>query len=129
MRTDSTGYVRATRLAVLLLFTALTGCGSNPSGVSSSSVSSVVINSSRSSIAVGQTLQLSAVALNSSGVPVVGATYDWTSSNTSVATISAQGVVKGIAVGVSTIRAASSGVSGTLEVTVDAGGVTNLVPI
>lgn len=61
-------------------------------------------------------------------MPVPGATYAWTSSNASVATVSQQGLVAGVALGVTTITATSGTVAGTLELSVAAGGVTNLVP-
>lgn len=128
MRTDPGRSRRAARLGLFLLSAALTGCGSDSTGTSAFAISSVVVAAPRSTVGVGKTVQLSAVALNRSGVPVPGATYVWTSSNASVATVSQQGLVTGVALGVTTITATSGTVAGTLELSVAAGGVTNFVP-
>jgi len=75
---------------------------------------SISVTPKTSSIAVGQTLQLTATATPGSVSP----TYVWSSSNTSVATVSQSGVVTGIATGNATIAASASGISGTATVAV-----------
>ena len=66
----------------------------------------------------GATLQLSAMAVDALGSMVEGAAPVWTSSDPAAATVSAEGLVTGIAEGMSVITATVSSVSGTTDVTV-----------
>jgi hypothetical protein len=75
---------------------------------------SISVTPKTSSIVVGQTEQLTATPTPGNVSP----TYDWTSSNTSVATVSSSGVVTGKDAGSVTITASASGVSGAATVTV-----------
>ena len=75
---------------------------------------SISVTPKMSSINVGQTVQLTATATPGSISP----TYDWTSSNQSVATVSSSGLVTGTGAGSATITASASGISGTATVTV-----------
>jgi len=61
---------------------------------------------------------LQALTLDADGGALTGRAIVWTSSNTSVATVSAQGVVTGIAAGAATVTATSDGRSGQSAVTV-----------
>jgi uncharacterized protein YjdB len=82
-------------------------------------VASVGVTPASVSLPVGTSTTLSAVAKDSSGAIVSGAPITWTSSNTSVASVSASGVVSALAVGAAVITAASNnGMSGTSSVTV-----------
>jgi uncharacterized protein YjdB len=66
--------------------------------------------------------QEGAVALTATviagGVPAVGRTVTWSTSNAAVATVSSSGVVAGLTNGTATITATSEGVSGTTQITV-----------
>src|SRR5207249_1403422 len=52
------------------------------------------------------------------GTALSGRTVTWASSNTSMATVSSSGLVKGVAAGTATITATSEGKAGTAAVTV-----------
>ena len=56
---------------------------------------------------VGDTISLSAVALNPLGLAVPSGAVTWSSTNTSVAEIDAAGLVSAVGVGTAEIRAAS----------------------
>lgn len=112
-------FTRPTRLLPFLtLFTMPLACNGDPAGTVSLPVAFVTISATRTNVAVGKTLGLSAVALNQNGVPVVGATYQWSSSSPSVATVSREGLVTGVAVGSVTITATAAGVAGVIDLVV-----------
>ena len=81
-------------------------------------VASVTVTPNPASVAVGQTLQLTATPKNAAGSVLVGLTITWTSSNTARARVNASGVVTGVATGSVTIRAATGGRTGSSSVTV-----------
>src|SRR5690606_38534467 len=62
--------------------------------------------------------RFSATVRSADGRALSGREVTWSSSNLSVATVNAQGVVTGVAEGVATIRATSEGQTGTASVTV-----------
>ncbi|MEX2284966.1 MAG: Ig-like domain-containing protein [Gemmatimonadota bacterium] len=70
------------------------------------------------SIAVGGSVQLSAVAYDAAGNALSGTNLIWSTVNSSVATVNAQGMVQGISAGSATIRATASNRSGTVTVVV-----------
>jgi DNA/RNA endonuclease G (NUC1)/uncharacterized protein YjdB len=71
-------------------------------------------------VQVDNTVSLAASALDANG-QASPTTYTWSSSNDAVATVSATGIVTGIAVGGATITATSAnGIAGTASVTVTA---------
>ena len=86
--------------------------------VTQSPVSSVTVSPTSSSIGIGSTTQLSATLLDADGNPVAGSTVAWTSSNTSIATVSASGVVTGVAFGSVNIVATVGGVQSSAVVDV-----------
>ena len=75
---------------------------------------SISVTPSAASIAVGQTMQLTATKSPSSA----SATIVWATSNASVATVSGSGLVTGVAVGSATVSASSGTVSGSSAITV-----------
>lgn len=81
-------------------------------------VASVVIVPNPFSVAVGRTLQLTAMPRAKDGSPLTGRAVTWSSSDTAIAMVSASGVVTGIATGTATITSTSEAVSGTASVTV-----------
>jgi len=99
------------------------GCGGGsdvtapPSG---RPVASVAVTPSPTSVAVAQTLQLTAVTKASDGSTLTGRTVTWATSNPAIATVSATGLVTGVAVGTVTVTATSEKVSGTATVAVTA---------
>src|SRR5439155_18385142 len=70
------------------------------------------------SMTVGQTTQLIATARDANGAVLTGRPVSWSSSNTAIAAVSAQGVVTAVIAGNTTITATSEGKSGTAALTV-----------
>ena len=81
-------------------------------------VSAVTVTPAAVSLVVGDTTSLSATLTDSSGSVLVGRAIDWSSSDASVATVLATGLVRAVAAGTATITATSEGHSGTAVVTV-----------
>ena len=81
-------------------------------------VSLVRVTPGSATIAVSSSITLQAEALDASGAPVLGRPITWTSSNETIAIVSATGIVAGIAPGSVTISAAIDGRTGTAAITV-----------
>ena len=85
-------------------------------------VANVAVSPALATIAMGETIQLTAQLTDSDGNTLTGRVVDWSSSNTDVATVSpgglVAGVVDGVDDGIATITATSEGIEGTSEVTV-----------
>jgi hypothetical protein len=79
---------------------------------------SVRVDPSQNNIAIGDQVQLSATALNSSHVGVPGRSFAWISSDDAVASVSSAGLVTAKAEGRVIIAANTGGVVGTAEVVV-----------
>src|SRR4029077_6548950 len=62
-------------------------------------VASVVVSPATATVAVGQTVQLTATPEDSSGAPLTGRLITWATSNAGVATVNGSGVVGGVASG------------------------------
>jgi len=96
-------------------------------------VASVAVSPASPSIAVGQTVQLAAVTQEAAGNVLTGRTVTWTTSNSSVASVSASGLLTGVTIGTATITATSEGVASTAATTVTApanpGTVTDLAVV
>ncbi len=93
--------------------------------VTSVAVNSVTVSPAPASVPQGQTVQLTATAKDANGTPLTGRTITltgrtitWSSSNTSVATVNASGLVSGVVAGSATITATSEGQSGSSAITV-----------
>src|SRR5207244_516396 len=76
-------------------------------------VASVEVTPPSASVQAGQTVQLTGTPRDAGGNPLSGRTVTWSSSNTSVATVSNSGLVSGVTPGTATITATSEGKSGT----------------
>src|SRR5947207_12584475 len=81
-------------------------------------VGSVEVTPATASVQAGQTVQLTATPRDAGGNPLSGRAVTWSSSNTTVATVSNSGLVSGVTPGSATITATSEGKSGTSSVTV-----------
>src|SRR5437870_5688576 len=108
--------------------------GTSAMTVTNVPVASVTVSPAAVSLTVGQTIQLAAVTKDANGTALSGRTVTWTTSNSTVATVSASGLVTGVAAGTATITATSEGVAGTAASTVTApvsnpGTVTNLAVV
>jgi hypothetical protein len=116
-------------LLILALAVGCTGFFVNPT------VSTITIDPPDPSVSVGYTTSLTAAGTDSNGdaltltggTSCTGTTVCWSSSDTSVATISTGGALKGISAGTATITAASGTASATTTATVTLSNVTNIV--
>jgi glucose/arabinose dehydrogenase len=81
-------------------------------------VAQVTVEAPASTVAVGDSVQLQAVALDADGNALEDRTVEWASANTDVATVSATGLVTGRSAGEARISATVEAVSGTLAITV-----------
>ena len=79
---------------------------------------SVSVTPAADTLAVGDTLRLSAEARYADGRVVAGAQFSWSSSDPTVATVDDSGLVTGVAVGEVTIRASLDSASGSALVRV-----------
>jgi trimeric autotransporter adhesin len=94
------------------------------------SLSSIFITPASATIAVTNTVQLTATGIYSDGSQnkIQGENVGWTSAETNIATVTSPGgLVTGVATGTSTITASSQGVSATASVTVTPSNITSLV--
>lgn len=81
-------------------------------------VASVVVTPATVSMRVGVSAPLQALTLDVEGVTLTGRAIVWASSNTTVATVNAQGAVTGVTPGAATVTATSEGRTGQAAVTV-----------
>jgi uncharacterized protein YjdB len=81
-------------------------------------VASVSVTPTSATIQPGATTQLAATTLDSAGNTLTGRSVTWSSSNTSVATVSSSGLVTAIAAGTAQVSATSEGKSGNSAITV-----------
>ncbi|HVH68406.1 MAG TPA: Ig-like domain-containing protein, partial [Gemmatimonadales bacterium] len=81
-------------------------------------VASVVLSPATASVGVGATVQLTATPKDQSGNSLSGRTITWASSAPALASVSATGLVTGLAAGTVTITATSEGQTGSATVTV-----------
>src|SRR5207302_655296 len=83
-------------------------------------VATVSVSPATATVQAGQTVQLLATPKDANGAALSGRTVTWSSSNTSVATVSSSGLVSGVTPGSATVTAASEGKTGTASITVTA---------
>jgi len=88
-------------------------------------LTTITVSPSTANITVGFTQQLNATSLDQFDFPIV-ATINYTTSNSSVATVDTDGLVTAIADGSATINASSGSVSGTSTITVEAPVLTTI---
>jgi alpha-tubulin suppressor-like RCC1 family protein len=100
---------------------ALGACGGSksanvtqPTGV----VASITVTPSTTSLVIGDTLRFIATAYDATGGIITGDTVTWSSSNTSITTVSDSGTVTAVAIGTDTITATDKGIIGTATVVV-----------
>lgn len=103
------------RWGVLLL----AACDLNFMGPSSC-VASVRVMPPAATVPVGQTVQLTATTYDTAGHVVAGGRVTWMSERPAVASVNANGLVTGLAVGQTGIRATSDQQSATAGITVTA---------
>jgi glucose/arabinose dehydrogenase len=111
----------ATRLPGALLAAAclLSGCGDGGNDLQNPpAVSAVTVEAASTTIAVGESVQLEAVALDQGGNPLQDRTVEWASANTAIATVTGSGLVTGQAPGEVEITATVEAVTGRIAITV-----------
>src|SRR5213593_1473175 len=101
----------------------VTGTASGISGtallaVTNVSVASVAVSPAAATMSMGATQQLSATPKDAAGNALTGRVVTWASANGAIASVSATGLVTGVAAGAATITATSEGQSGMASVTV-----------
>lgn len=102
----------------ILCFAALSCGNDDSSGPDGEPVATVSVAPATGTIAPGKTLQLEATTRDASGVALIDRDISWSSSRERVATVSAAGLVTGVADGEATITATSEGESGSAAVSV-----------
>ena len=116
---DSTGLTMAVSRGTTTV-TAVAGDASDTVVVTvTQSAGSVVVSPTEGTLALGDTLRLTAEAVDENGHRVSGAVFSWSSSNAGVARVDDRGLVEGIAEGTARIRAMVGDASGVAEVTVE----------
>ena len=86
-------------------------------------VATVTVSPATSSVAIGQTTQLSVLLQDASGNTLSGRVVSWTSNQPAIATVTSTGLVTGVSAGTAAISATSEGQVGTATVVVAAPGV------
>ncbi len=81
-------------------------------------VASITVAPTSAAIFVGASRQFTATPKDSTGAPLAGRTVTWSSGNSTVASVSATGLVTGAGAGSTSITASSGGKSATANVTV-----------
>jgi uncharacterized protein YjdB len=81
-------------------------------------VSAVVVNPAATTLAIGQTLQLTSQVTDANGNILTGRTITYASSTPAIATVTAGGLVTAVAQGTATITASSEGKTGTATIQV-----------
>jgi hypothetical protein len=81
-------------------------------------VATVAVTPTARSVVVGRTATLVATAKDADGNVITGRAVQWATSNASIATVSAAGVVTGVAEGTTTVSATVEGKAGQADVTV-----------
>ena len=124
---DASGLVSATGNGTAAV-TATAGSASGTATVTvAQEVSAVTVSPAADTLVHGDTLRLSAEALDANGHPVATAAFTWTSSDTSVIVVDASGLVTGTDAGGAVVTASSSGASGSAELVVVAAVPTRVV--
>src|SRR5690606_8908560 len=120
---DSMGNVTAKAVGAALIVAAAPCCGKADTAgvVVRQVVASVSVSPSSRSIGVAESYRLSAGAEDANGNPVPDATFVWTSSNNSVATVDGTGLVTGVASGSATITVASGDKKASAQISVTGG--------
>jgi uncharacterized protein YjdB len=81
-------------------------------------VATVTVTPASAILALGATVQLAAATLDGGGAALTGRTVTWSTSDATKASVSATGLVTGIASGTVTLSAMSEGKSGTATISV-----------
>ena len=89
-------------------------------------VASVTLSPGALSLVAGTSGTLTATARDASGNPIAGTTFTWSTDDAATATV-ANGVVTGVRVGSTTVRATAGGVTGSAAISVSSATTSSLV--
>lgn len=112
---------------MMMLMAACSGDSSTGPSPDDSAVASVTVTPASVALMVRDTTTLSASAKTSSGATVTGSPVTWASSDTTIATVSATGLVTAVRAGSVQITASAGGKSGKASATVNAIPVDQIV--
>lgn len=125
---DTSGLVTAVAAGTATITANATANGQTLAGTAtirvnaSTTLASVSVTPATATMTAGTTLQMTATPLDNTGAAFLGATISWNSSNTTVASVNANGLVTAVALGTTTITATATNgantVFGTSEITV-----------
>ena len=111
----------ASRISAVIALTGLTACSPSGGGIvvgaDPAAVVAVMVSPSSATIEVGLTLQMTATSVDGAGKEVP-ADVSWASSNSNVASVSDEGLVRAVAAGAVTITATAGTISRGATVTV-----------
>jgi fibronectin type 3 domain-containing protein len=88
--------------------------------VTTVSAARVELQPQNTSVAVSESVRLTAQVLSSEGKTLTGRTIDWTSLQPNIASVDNTGMVRGMTTGLATIRAVSGDAAGSATITVTA---------
>ena len=124
---SSSGLVSALRAGSAIITAAANGvAGSATLAVSAVPVETIVVTPETMSLGTGGTRQLSATLTDASGNVLTGQSVAWSSTNTTIATVTSNGLVRALHAGNATIIAAAGGATGTSALAVSAGAVSSI---
>lgn len=115
---------RSIQILMMAAAISLAACGGDedPTGPGSNETATVttveIAPATANLVSIGATVALSPVAKDASGNAISGRSFSWSSSDTTVATVSTSGVATAVANGTATITAATDGVLGTAALSV-----------
>jgi alpha-amylase len=125
----SSGHTRlaASRAFVLAFLVCVGGCSNDPAGPGASPVEDIVVSPPTASVIVGGTLTLSAEVRNADGEVLQEPRVSWASEDTTIATVSTDGVVTARNIGTVLIAASARGKDAFATVIVNAPAVGHIV--
>jgi alpha-tubulin suppressor-like RCC1 family protein len=109
---------RSNAVSVVVAALLLGGCGGGDNVGLEKPVSTVTVTPTTSTLIPGGTVQLQAATKDADGAILPGREITWSSSDNAIATVSATGLVTGVADGSATITATSEGQSGSAVIAV-----------
>ncbi|MBA4155855.1 MAG: Ig-like domain-containing protein [Gemmatimonadetes bacterium] len=119
---DGTGNVISKAIGVALIMATSGSAADTATLHVHQEVAAVSVSPSTATLAVGDSVRLTATATDANGVVVEGVSFTWIASDSAVAAVSGGGVVRGVGVGAATITAAAGSVSATAAIQVVSGG-------
>jgi glucose/arabinose dehydrogenase len=106
--------------AALIIAASVSACGGDGNIQEPTGVAAVTVTAPQTTVESGQTLQLTATARDAGGTVVEGRTFEWTTADAAVASVSPTGLVTGLHEGQVEISAITEGVTGSIMITVAA---------